>query len=144
MIAIVDFSKDFKEKTEEKIKQMKEGDFHFGAWSEFGARRRLSYEAQDWLIGRLAEEKKFTGPFYGFIGTSNIHLASKYNLILNRLSWAISKRIRRKSQYLAEEIDENAFGIYDYDLNDMQDFCETNIVIANRYAYPRIGKVGEK
>lgn len=72
--------KEFKEKTEEKIKRMKEGDFHFGAWSEFGARRRLSYEAQDWLIGRLAEEKRFTGPFYGFIGTSNIHLASKYNL----------------------------------------------------------------
>ena len=65
-------------------------------------------------------------------------------VLLSRLSWAISKRIRRKSQHLAEEIDENAFGIYDYDLNDMQDFCETNIIIANRYAYPRIGKVGEK
>ena len=65
-------------------------------------------------------------------------------VLLNRISWTISKRIRRKSQYLAEEIDENAFGIYDYDLNDMQDFCETNIIIANRYAYPRIGKVGEK
>ena len=65
-------------------------------------------------------------------------------VLLNRISWAISKRIRRKSQYLAEEIDENTFGIYDYDLNDMQDFSETNIVIANRYAYPRIGKVGEK
>lgn len=65
-------------------------------------------------------------------------------VLLSRLSWAISKRIRRKSQHLAEEIDENTFGIYDYDLNDMQDFCETNIIIANRYAYPRIGKVGEK
>ena len=65
-------------------------------------------------------------------------------VLLNRLSWAISKRIRKQSQHLAEEIDENTFGIYDYDLNDMQDFCETNIIIANRYAYPRIGKVGEK
>ena len=65
-------------------------------------------------------------------------------VLLSRLSWAISKRIRRKSQHLAEEIDENTFGIYDYDLNDMQDFSETNIIIANRYAYPRIGKVGEK
>lgn len=65
-------------------------------------------------------------------------------VLLNRISWAISKRIRRKSQYLAKEIDESTFGIYDYDLNDMQDFCETNIIIANRYAYPRIGKVGEK
>lgn len=65
-------------------------------------------------------------------------------VLLNRISWAISKRIRRKSQHLAEEIGENVFGIFDEDLNDMQDFCETNIIIANRYAYPRIGKVGEK
>ena len=65
-------------------------------------------------------------------------------VLLNRLSWAISKRIRRKSQRLAEEIGEDVFCIYDYDLNDMQDFCETNIIIANRYAYPRVGKVGEK
>ena len=65
-------------------------------------------------------------------------------VLLNRLSWAISKRIRRKSQHLAEEIDESTFGIFDEDLNDMQDFSETNIIIANRYAYPRIGKVGEK
>jgi len=72
--------KEFKEKTEEKIANMKKGDYHFGAWSEFGARRRLSFEAQDWLISRLAEEKKYTGPFYGFIGTSNVYLAKKYDL----------------------------------------------------------------
>ena len=65
-------------------------------------------------------------------------------VLLNRISWAISKRIRRKSQRLAEEIGEDAFVIYDYDLNDMQDFSEVNVIIANRYAYPRIGKVGEK
>ena len=65
-------------------------------------------------------------------------------VLLNRFSWAISKRIRRKSQHLAEEIDEDAFSIFDEDLNDMEDFCEVNVIIANRYAYPRIGKVGEK
>ena len=65
-------------------------------------------------------------------------------VLLSRLSWAISKRIRRKSQQLAEEIDESTFGIFDEDLNDMQDFSEVNVIIANRYAYPRIGKVGEK
>lgn len=65
-------------------------------------------------------------------------------VLLSRLSWAISKRIRRKNQHLAEEIDESTFGIFDEDLNDMQDFSEVNVIIANRYAYPRIGKVGEK
>lgn len=65
-------------------------------------------------------------------------------VLLSRISWAISKRIRRKTKHLEEEIDKSAYGVFDYDLNDMQDFCETNIIIANRYAYPRIGKVGEK
>lgn len=65
----------FKLKTEEKIRKMKEGDFHFGTWSEFGARRRLSYEAQDWLVKCLAEEK-----LSGFIGTSNVLLAKKYDV----------------------------------------------------------------
>lgn len=72
--------KEFKEKTEEKISQMKKGNQWFGTWSEFGARRRLSYEAQDWLIERLAKEKKYTGPFYRFVGTSNVYLAKKYDL----------------------------------------------------------------
>lgn len=72
--------KNFKEKTEAKIAEMKTGKYHFGTWSEFGARRRLSFEAQDWLVGRLAEEKKSAGPLYGFIGTSNVLLAQKYVL----------------------------------------------------------------
>lgn len=67
--------KAFKEKTEEKIAALKTGKYHMGAWSEFGARRRLSYEAQDWLVKRLAEEK-----LPGFIGTSNVLLAKKYNV----------------------------------------------------------------
>lgn len=67
--------KGFKEKSEEKIKELKSGKYHLGAWSEFGARRRLSFEAQDWLIKRLSEEK-----LEGFIGTSNVLLAKKYNV----------------------------------------------------------------
>lgn len=66
----------FKEKTNEKIAEMKSNkDLRFGTWSEFGARRRLSFEAQDWLISRLTEEK-----LPGFIGTSNVLLAKKYNV----------------------------------------------------------------
>lgn len=72
--------KGFKEKTEEKIHDINFGDFDIGTWSEFGARRRLSFEAQDWLIGRLAEEKKKSSRFTGFVGTSNVFLAMKYGL----------------------------------------------------------------
>jgi len=73
--------KEYKEKTLEKINRMKTEDLHFGGWSEFGARRRLSFEAQDWLIKTLAEEKKKNSKgFEGFIGTSDVYLAMKYGL----------------------------------------------------------------
>lgn len=74
--------KDFKEKTEEKLRFMREGIYAPGIFSEFGARRRVSFELQDWLIGRLVEEKKHNaiGPIQGFIGTSNMYLAMKYGV----------------------------------------------------------------
>lgn len=74
--------KDFKEKTEEKLRFMREGVYSPGVFSEFGARRRVSFELQDWLIGRLVEEKKRNaiGPIQGFIGTSNMYLAMKYGV----------------------------------------------------------------
>jgi len=72
--------KEFKEKSEEKIHEVLYGNFDTGVWSEFGARRRLSFEAQDWLIGRFAECKKTQSRFAGFVGTSNVLLAMKYGL----------------------------------------------------------------
>lgn len=67
--------KGFKAETEKKIQKLKSMKYHLGTWSEFGARRRLSFEAQDWLISRLAEEK-----LPGFVGTSNVLLAKKYGV----------------------------------------------------------------
>lgn len=76
-------AKEFKEKTEEKLRFMREGIYAPGIFSEFGARRRVSFELQDWLIGRLVEEKKHNaiGPIQGFIGTSNMYLAMKYGIM---------------------------------------------------------------
>lgn len=72
----------FKLKTEEKLRLMREGVYQPGVFSEFGARRRVSYELQDWLIWRLSQEKmkNALGAIQGFVGTSNVHLAKKYNL----------------------------------------------------------------
>ena len=67
--------KAFKEKTLEKIAKIKDGIYKPGIFSEFGARRRVSYELQDWLVKTLKENK-----VSGFIGTSNVHLARKYDL----------------------------------------------------------------
>lgn len=65
--------KAFKEKTLEKIDYIKRGVYKPGIFSEFGARRRVSFELQDWLVKTLVENK-----VEGFIGTSNMYLAMKY------------------------------------------------------------------
>ena len=71
-----EMAKEFKEKTLEKIRFIKEGIYSPGIFSEFGARRRVSFELQDWLVKTLVEEK-----VPGFIGTSNMYLAKKYGTI---------------------------------------------------------------
>ena len=65
----------FKDKVEDIIVKMHDGTYDVGNFSEFGARRRLSFEAQDYLIRRFVEAK-----VPGFVGTSNVFLAKKYNL----------------------------------------------------------------
>ena len=73
-----DYEKELKasiEATEKKIAEIKSGKYHLGTWSEFGCRRRLSFEFQDYVVRRFAEEK-----LVGFIGTSNVYLAMKYDL----------------------------------------------------------------
>lgn len=65
----------FKEKTLEKIDFIKRGIYEPGTFSEFGARRRISFELQNWLIKTLKENN-----VKGFIGTSNVELAKRYDL----------------------------------------------------------------
>ena len=74
-------AKVFKEKTLEKFEKLRDGLYDPGVFSEFGARRRVSYELQDWLIKSMTEEKNRSaiGRMQGWIGTSNVHLAMKYN-----------------------------------------------------------------
>lgn len=59
-----------------KIKAFNEGTYTF-KFAEFGCRRRLSAEWEDTVIRRLATELKNKN----MVGTSNVYLARKYNLI---------------------------------------------------------------
>ena len=68
----------FKEKLEEKISRLAKDDLCIGTFSEFGLRRRLSAEAQDLAVKRLAEADLGSS---SFIGTSNVFLAKKYGLV---------------------------------------------------------------
>ena len=57
-----------------KIEAFKDGKYTF-KFAEFGARRRLSREWEDEVVRRFATETN------NMVGTSNVYLAKKYNLI---------------------------------------------------------------
>ena len=67
----------FREKLEEKIGWLKSGRYMLSTFSEFGLRRRLSAEAQELAVERLASENF---PNARFVGTSNVYLAKKHHV----------------------------------------------------------------
>ena len=69
----------FKERLEDKIQGILDGKYELGAFSEFGARRRLSGEAQELAVTELAKANLPEGN--KFVGTSNVYLAKKLNLV---------------------------------------------------------------
>lgn len=69
--------KSFERKLNEKIKWLADGKYYISTFSEFGLRRRLSAEAQEMAVKKLAETKLCSSTF---IGTSNVYLAYKYGL----------------------------------------------------------------
>ena len=72
--------KQFKRKLQAKKKALLDGTYVIGNFSEFGLRRRLSAQAQEYAVKELAEVKKSVCSS-NCVGTSNIYLAKKYNLI---------------------------------------------------------------
>lgn len=70
----------YKRKLEEKKAWLISGKYNLGIFSEFGLRRRLSAEAQDLALKTLCENNlQYNNS--KFIGTSNVFLAKKYNVV---------------------------------------------------------------
>ncbi|MBO7403062.1 MAG: nicotinate phosphoribosyltransferase [Lachnospiraceae bacterium] len=70
----------FKERLDAKIQKLVSGELNIGNFSEFGLRRRLSGEAQEIAVVKITE----ANPSYKeshCVGTSNVYLAKKYNLM---------------------------------------------------------------
>lgn len=70
----------FKEKVEAKLNDLNTFKYQLSIFSEFGLRRRLSSEAQEYVIKALANPSNTFCRNTYFIGTSNVYLAKKYNL----------------------------------------------------------------
>ena len=70
---------DFKKKLDDKKAALLQGTYEIGNFSEFGLRRRLSNEAQEYAIDQL-REVTWNSCGSNFVGTSNIYLARKYHL----------------------------------------------------------------
>lgn len=75
---IYELSMDYKTRTRKKLQNMKDGFYSLGVFSEFGMRRRLSSNTQDWLVNILSGHE--LGSLNKFIGTSNVYLAKKYGI----------------------------------------------------------------
>ena len=72
--------KEFKNRANQKVLDLISGKYNLGAFSEFGERRRLSGEAQEYVVRLLAEnDKKFKDSH--FVGTSNVWLARECGVI---------------------------------------------------------------
>ncbi len=68
----------FQRRLDDKIRGLGDGTFEMGPFSEFGMRRRLSAEAQELAVRKLAEADM---PGSKFVGTSNVYLAKKFGLV---------------------------------------------------------------
>lgn len=70
----------FKNKFDAKFNDLLNNKYYIGTFSEFGLRRRLSAEAQEYAVKKLAHLNDNLKCASTFIGTSNIYLAKKYGL----------------------------------------------------------------
>ena len=69
---------DFERRLDNKMAVLYDDTYDIGTFSEFGLRRRLSAEAQEMVVSKLKDAYIGSSKF---VGTSNVYLAKKYNVV---------------------------------------------------------------
>ena len=69
-----------KTRFDKKFDDLMANKYYLGIFSEFGMRRRLSGEFQDYMVERLSHLNDTMKCASTFIGTSNVYLAKKYGI----------------------------------------------------------------
>ena len=76
-----DLIKSFEKRLNDKFDKLYNNIWYAGTFSEFGLRRRLSAEAQEMAVKKFSHLNDNIRCSSTFIGTSNVYLAKKYNLL---------------------------------------------------------------
>lgn len=71
---------DFTKRTKDKYDTVKWNGLYIGNFSEFGLRRRLSAEAQEYMVEKFSHLNDTAHSASTFVGTSNVYLAKKFGL----------------------------------------------------------------
>ena len=71
---------DAKKRIEAKAEMLQMGKYWLPVFSEFGLRRRLCAEVQEYAVKRFSHLDNFDVLRSYFVGTSNVYLAKKYNV----------------------------------------------------------------
>ncbi len=75
-----DLITDFKNRLDAKFEQVRSGNYYLSVFSEFGLRRRLSAEAQEYAVEKFSHLNDTKHSASVFVGTSNVYLAKKFRL----------------------------------------------------------------
>lgn len=73
---------EFKKRFDDKLQGLLNGTYELHSFSEFGLRRRLSAEAEEYAVSKFVENRQALaekGSF--FLGSSNVELAKKFSIV---------------------------------------------------------------
>jgi nicotinate phosphoribosyltransferase len=113
-----------KRRFDKKLERLKQNPIK---WSEFGCRRRICYEMEDYVVKNLVGTP-------GFAGTSNIHFAMKYGVKpIGTFAHELMMAMQRSPQCRIEDSQWYAFDSWTREFNGDNGTCLSDCLGYNRF-----------